>query len=182
VQLIDAQGAGETLQDHLAVLGQVEAGQLPVQAVIDKALRQRQEEITLHGGPGLLDVEAVAQQAVQDGLPDGGVVVRLGGHVQGPGAEILAAATARVVLCVGDLQPGRAAVGQGAEAAVQEAFAASPAAAAGAGGTPGGTPNPGDHVREHGLCPWGDGETATICLRRRPAILQAQKSLRSLGR
>src|SRR5206468_496842 len=91
VQLIDAQRAAEPLQDRLAVPGQVEAGQLPAQAVVDEAVGQLQQEVALQGGLGLLDVEAVVQQAVEDGLADGGVVVGLGRHVEGPGAEVLAA-------------------------------------------------------------------------------------------
>jgi hypothetical protein len=55
-------------------------------------------------------------------LADGGVVIRLGGHVQRPGAEVLAAAAAGAVLCVGNLQPGDALVRQGADAAPEEAF------------------------------------------------------------
>src|SRR5262249_34715455 len=115
VQFIDAQRAGKALQDQLAVLRQFQAGQLPAQAVVDEAVGEAHEEVALHGSPGLLDVEAVVQQAVQDGLADGGIVVGLGGHVQGPGAEVLAAAAAGAVLCVGDLQPGHPAVGQGAD-------------------------------------------------------------------
>src|SRR5262249_44991108 len=100
----------------------------------------------------------------------------------GPGAEVPAAAAAGAVLCIGDLQPGHPAVGQGADAAVEETLAAPPAATARAGGTLGGSPNPGDQVGEHGLCPRGDGEVATVCLRRRPPISQGQKSLRLRGR
>ena len=148
VQLIDAQGAGETLQDHVAVLGQVDAGQLPAQAVVEKAVGEADEEVTLHGSLGLLDVEAVAHQAVQDGLSDGGIVVGLLGHIQGPGAEILAAATAGLVLCVGDLQPGHRMVKQSAEPTVQDAFAVSPAATGGARGAFGGPTQPGNGFGE----------------------------------
>jgi len=137
VEFIDAQRAGEALQDQAPVGAQVQARHLPAEAVVDEAVGQRHQEVAPHRGLGLLDVEAVAQQAIEDGLSNGGVVVGLGGHVQGPGAEILAAATAAAVLCVGDLQPGDPAVRQGADAAVQEAFAVAPAATGGARGTPG---------------------------------------------
>jgi len=94
------------------------AGQLPAQAVVDEAVGECDEEVARHGGLGLLDVEAVAQQAVEDSLADVGVIVGLGGHVQRPGAEELAAAAAGLVLCVGDLQPGEAVVGGGTEPSV----------------------------------------------------------------
>ena len=182
MQLIDAQRAGEELQDQAAVGAQVQARHLPAEAVVDEAVGQRHQEVAPHCGLGLLDVEAVAQQAIEDRLSNGGVVVGLGGHVQGPGAEILAAATAAAVLCVGDLQPGDPAVCQGADAAVQEAFAVALAATGGARGTPGGRTNPVDQVGEHGLCPRQGDAVSTALLGRRPSILQVQKELRSLSR
>src|SRR5262249_6589086 len=102
-------------------------------------------------------------------------------HVQGPGAEILAAATACAVLCVSNLQPGSAVEGQGPNAAMEQTFATSPAATARARGAAGGATNPGDQVGEHGRCPRGGGEVSTASLRRRPSIFQAQKELRSLN-
>src|SRR5439155_18757790 len=124
---------------------------------------------------GLLDVETVVQQTVENGLADGGIVVGLGGHVQGPSAEILATTTACAVLCVGDLQPGNPAVGQGADAAVEGTFPAAQAATGRARGTPGGTAQAGDQVGEHGLCPRCGGLSATASLGRRPAIFQGQE-------
>src|SRR5262249_53674968 len=59
VQYIDAQRSREALQDQPAVLGQIEAGQLPAQAGVDEAIRQADEEVAAHRGLGLLDVEAV---------------------------------------------------------------------------------------------------------------------------
>src|SRR5205085_10832729 len=102
---------------------------------------------------------AVAQEAVEDGLADGGVVVGFGGHVEGPGAEVLAAAAAAAaaVFCGGDVQPGDLAVGQGADAAAPEALAWGPPPAVRAGGGLGGRPDLGDPFgrgRVHGLCPW----------------------------
>jgi hypothetical protein len=40
------------------------------------------------------------EDAVQDGLADDGVVSGLGRHVEGPGAEVLAAVAAGAVFCV----------------------------------------------------------------------------------
>jgi hypothetical protein len=156
VQLIDAQGSQEPFQDPPAVSGQIEAGQSPTQAVVDEAIGQRHEEVALHSGLGRLDVEAVVQEAVENGLADGGVVVGLGGHVQGPGAEVLAAGAAGLILCVGDLQPGDAVVGQGAEAAVEDALAVATSAAGGARCAFGSAADACDaFVEEHGLCPSG---------------------------
>src|SRR5262252_5923859 len=87
-----------------------------------------------HGLEGALDVEAVAEDAVEDGRADGGVVVGLGGHVEGPGAEVLAAAAAAAVFCVGDVQPGDLVVGQGADPAVAEPLARCRPATVGARG------------------------------------------------
>ena len=176
VQLIDAQSSREALQDQPAVGGQIETGQLPAQAVVDETIGDCHEEVALQGGLGLLDVEAVAQQAVEHGLADGGVIVGLGRHVQRPGAEILAAATAGAVLCVGDLQPGDAPVGEGAEPAAQDALAVAAAAAGGARGAFGGATNPGDAFGlGHGLCPRGVSWRAKVALGRRPYLSTLQE-------
>src|SRR5215467_12703643 len=110
-----------------------------------------------HGLEGALDVEAVAEDAVEDGRADGGVVVCLGGHVEGPGAEVLAAAATAAVFCIGDVQPGDLVVGQGADAAVAEALAGGAPSAVRAGGGLGGAADLGDPFGfggVHGLCPW----------------------------
>src|SRR5262249_37584465 len=91
VQLVDAQHDAEPLQAQAAVVGDLDPATLPVQAVVDEARREAQQEVALDGAHGALDVEAVLQQAVEDGLADGGVVVGLRGDVQRPGAEVLAA-------------------------------------------------------------------------------------------
>jgi len=67
------------------------AGQLPARAVVDEAIGECDEEVTLHGGLGLLDVEAVAQKAVEDALAvsaaaAGGTGGALGGATN-PGDE-----------------------------------------------------------------------------------------------
>jgi hypothetical protein len=54
--------------DHAAVLRQVQAAQLPAQAVVDETLGEFDEEVPQHGGLGLLDVEAVVEQTVENGL------------------------------------------------------------------------------------------------------------------
>jgi hypothetical protein len=110
----------------------------------------------MHGGLSLLDVEAVVEQAVENGLADGGVVVGLWGHVQGPSAEVVAAGAASLIFCIGNFQPGDSVIGQGAETAVKEAFALAPSAAGGARGAFRGAADACDaFVAEHGLCPSG---------------------------
>jgi hypothetical protein len=59
VQLIDAQEAAEVLQGQPTLPGLMEPGQPPVQAVVDEAGGQPQQEVALQGGAGALDLEAV---------------------------------------------------------------------------------------------------------------------------
>src|SRR5262245_31689419 len=143
---------------------QVELGDLPAQAVVDEALRQHQEEVTSHGGEGALDVEAVFEDALQHGSSDQAVVVGLGRDGKRPGAEELAAAAARLVLGVVDVEVGDLAVGQRADTTVEGAFAAAVLAAGGAGVTLGGAADDADNWHEHGLCSH-DAEGTRRCRR-----------------
>jgi hypothetical protein len=90
VEFVHAQRAGELLQDHPAVRPEVEPGDAPAQTVVDEALGEFQAEVTPHAGEGAFDVEAVFEDAVEDGIADPPVVVGLGRDIQGPGAEGLA--------------------------------------------------------------------------------------------
>jgi hypothetical protein len=156
VQLIDAQRPGEALPDHAAVRRQVQAGQLPTQAVVDEALGEFDEEVTLHSGLSLRDVEAVVEQAVENGLADRGVVVGLLGYVQGPGAEGMATSTTGLIFCIADFQPGDAVICQGTQSAEKDTFTVAPSAASGARGAFGGAADAYDaFVAEHGLNPSG---------------------------
>jgi hypothetical protein len=101
----------------------------------------------------LLDVEAVAQQSVEDGMANGPVLVGLGGHLQRPGAEILATATTGAVFAIGNLQPGDALIGQGTDAAVEDAFAGGAAATEGTGPAAWRAPDTtDDFMVKHGRC------------------------------
>src|SRR5262249_46610337 len=86
----------------------------------------------LHRGAGALELEAVVEDAVEHGLADEVIVVRLGGDLGGAGAEVLAAAAAGAILCVEDVQPDHLAQRERADLAVQPALAAAVPAAAGA--------------------------------------------------
>jgi hypothetical protein len=154
-EFVDAQGAGEPLDDHPPVRRHVDLADLPAQAVVDEALGQLQEEVSFHRGAGALDVEAVAEDAVEDGLADLAVVVGLGRDVQRPGAEVLAAAAAGLVLGVVDVEPGFLTVGQGADTTVKVPLAVAGLATVRAGVTLGGAAHGAGLRQEHGLCPSG---------------------------
>src|SRR5262249_1620161 len=133
VHLIDAQGTAEALPGQATLPGVVELAQPPVQAVVDEATGQLQPEIALHAGAGTLDVETVVENAVEDGLADEVVVLRLGTDMRRAGAKRLAAVAAGRVVGVREVEPERRPVADGAAVAVQAAFAVSAAAAGRAG-------------------------------------------------
>lgn len=98
---------------------------------------------------------------VQDSLTDLRVVVGLGRDIQRPGAEVVAATAAGLVLGVVDVEVGFLTVGQRADTTVKMAFAAAGLAAARARVTPGGAA---DGLRQdHGLCSL-DAEVTRRCL------------------
>ena len=155
VKLIDAQGSGEPLDDHLAVRLEVELGDFPADAVVDEAPGQFQGEVAPHRREGALGVEAVIEDAVEDGLTDRAVVVGPGGDAHRPGAEGLAAATARLALGIVDVEAGHLAVGQRADTTAKAASAASGDAAVRAGMALGAAADDADRRQDHGLCSWG---------------------------
>jgi hypothetical protein len=130
---------------------------LPVQAVVDEATGEFEQEVTLPGQAGAFDVATVVQEAVEDDLADGVVVVGLGRDARRAGAEGLAARAGGLVLCLVDVQPGDPAVSQGADAAVKAADAAALLAAVGAGVVLGGAVDGTNQRHEHGLCSWRTG-------------------------
>src|SRR5581483_5364395 len=156
VQLVQAKRPGELGQDPGPMRRQVELRDLPAQAVVDEALRQRQQEIAGHRGQGALDIEAIGEDAVEDGGAHALVVVGLGRHGQRPRAEVPAARAAGLVLRIVDVEVGDLAVGQGADTTVEGALAAAEFATAGAGVA---QASAADDAHEHGLCSWGTGVT-----------------------
>ena len=66
MKFVDAQGAGELLDDHLPMRGQVELSDLPAQAVVDEALGQLQQVVAAHAVDGTLNVEAVFEDVLED--------------------------------------------------------------------------------------------------------------------
>src|SRR5439155_7923770 len=120
--------------------------------------------VPVHGRQGGLDVEAVFEDTVEDGLADGAVVVGLGRDVQRPGVEGLAATAAGLVLGLVDVEPGFLPVGQGTDTTVEAALAAAVPAAVGAGMGLGGAADDADLGQDHGLCSW-DAEVTRRCPR-----------------
>ena len=134
VQLVDAEGAAEAVQDPAAMVGQVEPPGLPVEAVVDEAVGEVQEEVPPHRGDDPLDAHAVVEDAIEDGPADLVVVGGLGLDVRRGGAEGLAAGAAGPVLAVGDVEEGDLLVGDGADQAVVGGLAWPELAAVGAWG------------------------------------------------
>src|ERR1700722_1349918 len=113
MQFIDADNAAEVLQGRLSLLDLAKPSQSPVEAVVEEATGQVEQEVAFHGRTGTLDVEAVVEEAVEDGLANEVVVFGFGADVGRTRAKGLAAATTGAVLCVEDVQPEDLAVGQG---------------------------------------------------------------------
>jgi hypothetical protein len=113
--------------------GSREPGQAPVQAVVEEAAGQFQQEVPFHGRYGPLDVEAIVEAALEDGLADEVVVFGLGGDPGHARAKVLAAVAAGGVLGVEDVQPDDLPVGQRPNKAVLLVSAVTVAAARRAG-------------------------------------------------
>jgi hypothetical protein len=126
-------------QDMLAMGGQVQLLYGPVQAVINEAAGEVQQEIAAHALANGFDIQAVVEDAFQDGLADAVVVSRLGQHALGAGTEGATAAAPGSIFAVGDLKVGNLLVGNGAHVAVQNALAAGQLAAMRAGSLLAGT-------------------------------------------
>ncbi len=133
VQFVDAHNTAEVLHGRLSLPGLPQASQSPVEAVVDEATGQVEQEVAFHGRTGTLDVEAVVEDAVEDGLANEVVVFGFGADVGRTRAKRLAAFTAGGVLCVKDVQPDDADVGQRTHEAIQATFAVAATTAAGAG-------------------------------------------------
>jgi site-specific DNA recombinase len=134
VQLIDAEGPAEPLQDPAAMVGQVQPSGLPVEAVGDEAVGQVEIEVPSHRGDHSLDAHAVVEDAVEDGLADGMVIGGLGLDARRGGAEGRAATTSGPVLAVGDIEVDDPLVGDGPDPAMVDGLAPPEPAAVRAGG------------------------------------------------
>jgi hypothetical protein len=109
-----------------------------------------------------LDVEAIFEDAVQDGGADAVIVVGLGRDIQGPGTEVLAAGATRAIFGIVDVGVGHLLVSQRMNTTVERAFAAAAFAAGGTGVGLGGATDDANERYEHGLCSWGYGSNVPL--------------------
>jgi hypothetical protein len=142
VQFIHAESPAEVLQDHAAMVGQIELLDSVAQHVVDEPRGEVQEELAAQRLQGLFDVHAVLEDPPQDQIADLVVVEGPGEHALGGIAEGRAAVTPGLILATGDLQRDDGLVGDGPDLARgQGAFAAARLATPGAGGLLGGAVN-----------------------------------------
>lgn len=144
------------------LLALAEATQAPIQAVVDEAGGEIQQEVAFHGGDGALDVEAVVEDALEDGLADEVVVVGPGGDTRRAGAKSLEAGAPRRILCVEDVNPDDRLVADGADVAIEAALEVAAFATSGAGIARGSAADGDDLIARfgliaHGLRSWVDG-------------------------
>ena len=104
MDFVDAQGAGETLQGPLAVGGQVDLADLPIEAVVDKALGEIELEIAAHRFAQPLHTHAVVEQTVEDRLADPIAVFGTGLDAFDPRSEGLATRATGAVFSDGDFE------------------------------------------------------------------------------
>ena len=97
VQFVDAQGAGEMVEGPLAVGGHVGLADLPVEAVVEEAVGQVEEEVALQRLLQAIHAHAVVEQAVDDGFADAVGVLGSRFDALDLGAEGLAAGAAGAV-------------------------------------------------------------------------------------
>ncbi len=83
VKLVDAQRPAEAVQDPTAMVRQVELPDPLVEAVVDEAVGEVQEEVSVHRPEDLLDAHPIVEDAVEHGFTD--LVVVQGAGVPRPG-------------------------------------------------------------------------------------------------
>src|SRR3954447_20356508 len=137
MEFIDAQGAAEVIEDPATMFGHVEAPDLAMQAVVDEAVGEVEQEIPLHRGDDTFDAHAVVEDAVEDGLADLVVVQRAGFDPWRRGPEGGAAIAAGAILAVGDVEEDDFLVGEGADRSVADVLARRQLATGGARGLSG---------------------------------------------
>src|SRR4051812_29867410 len=137
MEFIDAQGTAEVFQDPGAMRGHVEAPDLAMEAVVDEAVGEVEQEVAVHRDDHPLDAHTVVEDAVEDGLADFVVVQRAGFNSRRRGPEGGAAMAAGAILSVGDVEEDDFLVGDGADRSVVDVLARRQLAAGGARGFPG---------------------------------------------
>jgi hypothetical protein len=118
--------------------GAVELSDLPIEAIVEEAIRQLEVEVTSQGLLDLLDAHAIIEDAVEDGLADLVVVMGLGRDALDLGAEGGAAVAGSPVFGGGDMEEEDGLVGEGANGAFVEVLASAESSTARAGSLLGG--------------------------------------------
>ncbi len=140
VQFVDAQSAREVRQRPLAVGGQIGLADLPVEAVVEEAVGQVEEEVALQGVLQPVEAHAVVEQAVDDGVANAVGVLGPRFDAWNLGTEGLAAGATGAVFSDGQFDEDDLAEGDVADAAGVGVLASAPLAAmrtrVGLGGTP----------------------------------------------
>src|ERR1700689_902382 len=112
MDFVDTERAGEILQGPLAVGGHIDLAALPVEAVVQKALREIEMEIPLQRLAEPLHAHAVVEQTVDNGLADTVAVFRARFDAVRLRSKGLAAATAGTVFSDSDFEDEDLAIGE----------------------------------------------------------------------
>ena len=89
VKLVDAQRPAEAVQDPTAMVRQVELPDSLVEAVVDEAVGEVQEEVSVHRPEDLLDAHPIVEDAVEHGFTDLVVVQGEGFHARRSGGKVV---------------------------------------------------------------------------------------------
>lgn len=134
VKLVDAQRPAEAVQDPTAMVRQVELPDPLVEAVVDEAVGEVREEVSVHRPEDLLDAHPIVEDAVEHGFRDLVVVQGAGFHARGSGAEGRATVATGPVFAVGDVEVDDLLVGDGTDLTVKDILALTQLATSGAWG------------------------------------------------
>src|SRR5271157_4205002 len=113
---------------------QVELPDPLVEAVVDEAVREVQEEVSVHRPEDLLDAHPIVEDAVEHGVADFVVVQGAGFHARGADAEGRATVAPGPVFAVGDVEIRDLLVGDGTDLTVKDILALTQLATSGAWG------------------------------------------------
>ncbi len=133
---VDAHNTAEVLHGRLSLPGLPQASQSPVEAVVDEATGGGRARSRVSSGSDAVRWTLrpwPSKMRLRTAFADEVVVVGFGADVRRTRAKRLAAFTAGGVLCVKDVQPDDADIGQRTHEAVQATFAVAATTAAGAG-------------------------------------------------
>ena len=113
---------------------QVELPDPLVEAVVDEAVEEVQEEVAVHRPEDLLDAHPIVEDAVEHGFTDLVVVQGAGFHAWGSGAEGRATVATGPVFAIGDVEIDDLLVGDNTDLTVKNILALTQLATSGAWG------------------------------------------------